>query len=51
MDKPGPMTFENGQALIFYRQGHNYFFYKISYKDFTKTLILVSRLSFKNSNP
>ena len=43
-DKPGPVAFENGQALIFYKIS--------SYQGFTskQTLILVTPLSFKNSN-
>jgi len=50
MDKPGPVAFENGQALIFFPRTSGY---KISYQDFNskQTLILVSLLSFKNSNP
>jgi len=52
MDKH--VAFENGQALIFFRQARKNQFYKISsYQGFTskQTLILVSHLSFKNSNP
>jgi len=48
------VAFENGQVLIFFRQARNNPFYKItSYQGFTskQTLILVSPLSFKNSNP
>jgi len=51
---PGPVTYENGQALIFCRQAEKNPLYKISsYQGFTskQTLILVSSLSFKNSNP
>ena len=51
---PGPVAFENGQALIFFRQARKNPFDKISsYQDFTskQTLVLVSPLSFKNSNP
>jgi len=51
---PGHVAFENGQALIFFRQARKNPFYKLSsYQGFTskQTLILVSPLSFKNSYP
>jgi len=50
---PGPVAFENGQALIFSDKPEKNPFYKSPHIKvlLINKLILVSPLSFKNSNP